>query len=864
MIEADIKDITWLSEKEVQKNLEKYGYNSLPKAKATNFFILFLKQFLNPLVYILLLAAVFSFFLGEIPGAIFIIIALLVNASIGSFQEYSSQQASISLQTTITEYATVIRNAEKQKIDVKYIVPGDIVILESGDKVPADIELIRTQNLTIDESLLTGESLPVSKEVKNKKSAHGNIAYSNSFVMRGRGVGKVIATGLNTKIGHIAKTLIKKIFIKPPLLRKLETLTNYISLTVLSFVIIIPFVVWLQGGNIIKAFILVTALAVAAIPEGLPAAITIALAIGIHRMSKRNVIVRKLLAVESLGSCTFIASDKTGTLTENKLTIKHILLPDDTDCLVTGEGIDTKGKVLLSDETHNNQVKELCTAGFLVNEARREGKKFVGDMVDVAFLVLMKKAETIKNFTPSEYKSIKSFPYESDQAYSAGLYKYKKESIVFVKGSPERVLEMCSKMYVKNEFVSIDKKRILSQVKCLAEQGHKVLAIAKGYSKGKKVEFKNLTLLGLVGIIDPLRLGVKETIKKVYSAGIDVAMVTGDYSNTALAIAKNLGMNADKAQLITGKEFADISRHKGKLSASILDKRIFSQIEPIQKQEIVEALTEAGHFVAVTGDGVNDAPALKYAHVGVAMGEGGTDIARESADIIITDNKFTSIVNGILEGRVIYNNIRKIVFLLISTGIAEVILFILSLLLNQPVPLVAVQLLWLNLVTNSIQDVALAFEPPEGNELDSPPRSPNESIFNKLMIGRVVTTGFFMGVNAFLVFFLCLRFGYNIEEARNVTLLLMVLFENMQALNSKSETRSVFSTNMLNNSFLFFGIIVVQLIHIISMHIPIIQKVLHVSPVSFYEWIVMLLIAFSLVIVEYLFQKTYTYWKQKY
>ncbi|MCB2082064.1 MAG: HAD-IC family P-type ATPase, partial [Rickettsiales bacterium] len=495
-----------------------------------------------------------------------------------------------------------------------------------------------------------------------------------------------------------------------------------------------------------------------------------------------------------------------------------------------------------------------------------------GDMVDIALLVLGEKYGVKRDTLEKQYPEIVRVPYESEHGYSAAVHRHEGASLAFVKGAPERILAMCTQMETPDGDISLHQQQVESQVATLTQAGYRVLAFAQGVvpedvtASNLPEHLRELTFLGFVGMIDPLRSEAREAVNLCKQAGIEVAMITGDHPLTARAIAIDLGLGDETIRVVTGK---DIKEAQGKgqkeLEALIKDCRMFARIEPTQKKEIVEVLTRTGHFVAVTGDGVNDAPALKHAHVGVAMGKRGTDVARESADLILTNDDFSSIVHGIHEGRVVYNNIRKVIFLLISTGAAEILMFMLSILVGLPTPLVAVQLLWLNLVTNGIQDVALAFEPAEGDELQRPPRSPKEPIFDRLMLERVLISAVFMGSIAFGVYYWLLHHGYSIDTARNYVLLLMVLLENVQALNSRSETRSIFRQHFFSNPLLVWSIIIAQSTHIACMYIPGISDVLHIQPVSLTEWVVLLLIACTLLSLDEIFrfwQKRNTHHKQ--
>ena len=856
-----------LSLQEAKQRLQQYGFNSLPKLKQAGVFQVFIHQFSSPLIYVLFAAAALSLVIKEWSDAGFIFAVLLINAIIGTVQEFSAQQAAAALQDLVRTCSRVLRAGDSYEIQSEELVPGDIVVLESGDRVPADMRLLTENNLEIDESLLTGESLSITKNAdvildeETVLADRQNMVFAGSLVVRGRAHAVVVTTALLTELGNIAASVLGKSSGKAPLLVRMETFTHRVAIIVGVAATIMSVIAFMRGMPIDEVFLLAVALAVSAIPEGLPVALTVALAVGMRRMAKRNVIVQKLVAVEALGSCTYIATDKTGTLTVNQLTIKKIVLPNNDSWDVSGEGIEPEG-----DVTNNNKellieekklLERLCQVAVLSNEGflgkRDHGWTSHGDPMDVALLVLAHKAGFVKDDIKERYVETAMIPFESERQFAASLNKINATTTyTYVKGAYEKLLPMCSLMATTNNDVIIDVNLITKQAENLATQGYRVLALVSGEIKNEEFsdnQLKNLTFIGLVGVIDPLRSEAKDAVIACQQAGIVVAMVTGDHPVTAFSIARELGLANNQNQVITGSELKHKIKNTDEFDTLVSTARVFARVEPTQKLNIVNSLQRSGHFVAVTGDGANDAPALKAAEVGVAMGKYGTDVARESAELIITDDNFSSIVAGIEEGRVAYNNVRKVIFLLISTGAAEIVLFTLALLSGLPLPLLAVQLLWLNLVTNGIQDVALAFEPAEGNELKSPPRSPKEGIFNRIMIERVILSALVIGIVAFLVFQYLYAQGYGLDAARNGTLLLMVLFENIHVFNSRSETRSVFMHSPLRNHFLLFGTLAAQLIHIGAMYTPWISDVLRIHPVSLDYWFDMLFIAVTVLIV---------------
>ena len=857
-----------LTHAQAASRLEHYGRNTLPEAKSPSIGAIFLHQFSSPLIYVLVGAAVLSMLIQEWADAIFIAAVLLINSIIGTVQEHSAQRAAAALQNLVSTRCRVLREGDSYEVNAEELVPGDIILLESGDKIPADLRLISSLDLEVDESLLTGESTSVLKnanlilETETTLGDRRNMLFAGSLVARGRGRAVVVATALETELGTIAETVLGKTPTKAPLLIRMEHFTHRIAIIVGIAAIAMAAIAFSRDMPLTEIFLLVVALAVSAIPEGLPVALTVALAIGMRKMAKRNVIVRKLVAVEALGSCTFIATDKTGTLTVNQLTVRSMVFPGAGAWDVTGSSNEPDGDVITAqgsvNANENESLKSLCQVAVLANEGllshRGDGWTHHGDAVDVALLVMAHKAGITQAETLNAYPQIASLPFESERLFCASLNQVNNHQRTFVKGALERLLPMCKTMAGLDSTRKLNGDLLEQQAHDMASQGYRVIALASGNIElGKDEVFSEehlsgLTFVGLIGMIDPLRREAKAAIATCQKAGIEVAMLTGDHPITALAIARELKLAKSSEQIVTGPEL------KRATEQNMLDQltrraRVFARVEPKQKLEIIQSLQRNGHFVAVSGDGANDAPALRTAHVGVAMGKSGTDVARETADLILTDDNFSSIVAGIEEGRVAYANVRKVIFLLISTGMAEIVLFTLALLSGLPLPLFAVQLLWLNLVTNGIQDIALAFEPAEGNELHRPPRSPSDPIFNRLMVERVVISALVIGSVAFFLFQWLLTRGYSADEARNGTLLLMVLFENIHVFNCRSETNSIFRQNPLSNPILLFGTAAAQLIHIGAMYTPWISDVLHIQPVSAQHWLELLGLALTVLVV---------------
>ena len=840
---------TGLSFEEAASLLETHGPNRLPEPKLASPFQIFLRQFLSPFIYILLIAAIVSLVVGQISSSIFIVAVLLLNAAIGAVQEVSAQRSAAALRHMVRGKARVVRDGAVTSIDVEDVVPGDIVLLESGDRVPADLTLLHADGLTVDESMLTGESLAVLKNAHAQiapDAALGdrlNAAFAGSIATHGRASGTVTATGLNTAIGHIASRIAEPRTSEPPLMIRIRRFTYQVAGAIMLAIVILAALMFFRGGYDPTAMVMMgIGLAVSTIPEGLPAALTVALAIGMRRMADRNVIIRKLVAVEALGSCTFICSDKTGTLTVNKLTIDSMHLPDGSVVHASGAGVAPGALKDELDENTRAQLGTLCLAGVLANESHLDYAgatwRAEGDIVDVAFLVFAKKLGMSLNALREQHRRRALIPYESEKAFSGSINSDGDAATLYVKGSPEKILSASTRMQYPDGEAPIDRAQIEAQFDQLARQGFRVIALARRHGVDAIADIENealshLTFLGLAAMIDPVREEARAAIGKCRDGGIEVAMVTGDHPATARAIGADLGLCAPNAVVVTGAMIRE-AQNKGEqeLKALIKPARVFARIEPIQKETIVETFMQSGHFVAVTGDGVNDAPAMRRANAGVAMGETGTDVAKEAADLIITDDNFSSIVDGVEQGRIVYNNIRKVIALLTATGFSALLLFFLSVIAGLPMPLTAVQLLWLNLVANGLQDVALAFEPKEGGELQRPPRNPDEPIFERHVLEHVLIAGSTMGALAFYVFWSAIDRGLSDDAARNLTLMIMVLFGNVHALSSRSETKSLFSIPPLSNRFLAIATPGALLLHLLAMKTPGLSHVLQIGPIN--------------------------------
>jgi len=846
-----------LNKDEVITRQQKFGKNTLPKKQKDSVLKIFFNEFKDPMVILLLVAIISSLIAGEVVDAVAIFFIVLVDAFIGTYQENKANNTAEALAKLVTTKVKVVRDDHVISIDAEDLTIGDYVLLESGDKISADMRIVEAHNLMIDESILTGESVQVNKnsEVINKDNViiaeQSNMVFSGTTVVTGRAKAIVVSIGLKTEIGKIADSINNAEEEKSPLTIRVEKLSKQISMLVLVVAVIIIALLIIKDVPYHEIFLSVIALAVSAMPEGLPLALTMALTIASNKMAKKNVIVRKLKSAESLGSCTVIASDKTGTLTVNEQTAKKILLPNNEEYNISGTGFSFEGEV-----TGNNieLAREIALLGVINNEADVDEYQTIGDSIDIAFKVLGKKLDVETH----RIKNLEVVPYESENKYSAVFYEKDGEIYCTVKGSLEVVKAFCNDINLLDN--KMDSNILEEQNEKLASDGYRVIALANGKIKKKDKytidDIKNLTFMGMVGFIDPIRKEVVASIDECRIAGIKVLMITGDHPLTAFSIAKDLKLTNDYCEVTTGLE-VDEEFEKGEKSFDnfIRCKFVFARVTPLQKLKIVESLKRQGEFVAVTGDGVNDAPALKAANIGIAMGS-GTDIARETADMIIVDDNFKSIVAGIKEGRVAYSNIRKIILFLISCGLSEVIFFCFSIMLDLPMPLVAIQLLWLNVVTDGIQDLALSFEKAEKGILKEKPRDPKESIFNKELLQEILVSGLVIGAIVFIVwYFLLNKINMEVSMARGYIMALMVFIQNIHVFNCRSEHRSAFSVPIKNNWLIVGGVVVSIMLQVIVMEVSLLSKFLQTTSVPFLHLICLFGIALLVLIVMEIYKK---------
>jgi len=849
-----------LTRDEARRRFERDGPNELPEQPPTSPFVVLLHQFRSPLIYILLAATVVTLALREYIDAGVIAAVLLLNAAIGYSQERRAEQSVRALMRLLALKTRVIRDGREWEVESRELVAGDVVLLESGARVPADLRLASATALRVDESLLTGESLPVTKSTdalpppERPLADRTNMAYAGTVVASGRGRGFVVATAERTELGAIASSIAEAGDTDTPLQQRMRRFAHVVGATVATAAVLAFGIGVTLGEAPGHMFMVAVALAVSAVPEGLPVVFTITLALAVRRMARRNAIVRRLPAVETLGSTTVIGSDKTGTLTENRMTVQEIW---------------TAGQVLsLHGENAGAAVRDAwppaaqtaleltVLAGVVANEAelyREDGRvETQGDPTEAALLV----AATALGWEPSEwratYDAVADLPFEPDRQYSASVRRRNNCYLLFVKGAPERLLTMSTRALAASGEGLLDHDEVRLASEAMARQGLRVLGMAyrelDGPPAGGVVPAPEaLVFLGLQGMLDPPREGVRDAIQGCQQAGVRVVMITGDHADTALAIGSRLGIASADTRPLTGAALAELDDEA--LQARVADVSVYARVAPEQKLRVVQALRARGEVVAVTGDGVNDAPALKAADIGIAMGRSGTDVAREAADMVLADDNFVSIYAAVEEGRVTFDNLRKVTFFLVSTGAAEVIMILTALTLGWPLPLLAAQILWLNLVTNGLQDVALAFEPGEPGVLDRPPRPRREGVMSRLLWERTIVTGLVMAAGTLALFRFELDQGATLVRAQTVALTTMVLFQMFHVGNCRSDYVSAFRRSPLLNPFLFIATTAALLIHLLALYVEPFQIVLRVEPLELAAWPRIVAVAASVVVV---------------
>jgi len=863
-----------LSNEEAEVRLHEYGLNVLQEEKGMSAFKIILDQFKSPLIWILIAATAISLFLHEYIDAGVIGAIVILNAVLGFFQEYRAERAIEALRKMASPKAKVIREGQEVEIESRYLVPGDILVLETGDKIPADARLFEIHALETQEAALTGESTPVIKVLKpfhlnTPVADRSNMTYFGTVVTKGRGKAIVVGTGMKTEFGKIAKLIQEAAPEATPLQKQLKNLGKWLGLAVIAVAVVVfaaglireAITNTLDFGIIQKLFLVAIALAVAAIPEGLPAVVTISLGLGVQRMVKRNALIRKLPSVETLGSVNVICSDKTGTLTKNEMTVRKIWVGDKLYD-VTGSGYAPDGAFVLDNRmvTPDEDLKKLLLVGNLCNDskvAEEEGKrKVIGDPTEGCLLVSAEKAGIKKSETDKEYPRLDEIPFSSERKCMTTINNVYEKKVALTKGAPDIILQLCDRILIngKVERLSRNKiKEIMDMNEKLASQALRVLGFAYKEIKEVKEAEKNMVFIGLQAMIDPPREEVKEAIQKCKTAGIKVVMITGDHKTTAVAIAKELGI---EGRAITGQEldkFIDVDFAK---QVDFIG--VYARVNPEHKIKIVSALKKKGYYVAMTGDGVNDAPALKQADMGIAMGITGTDVSKEASDMILTDDNFASIVNAIEEGRNIFDNIRKFVIYLLSSNSGEVMIILLSMLIGLPLPLIAVQILWINLITDGAPATALGVEPAEPGTMQRPPRKHGEHVVTKkrfiwmLLIGLIMTLGT-LGIFVYALLASGWTWGVSLDignpphyylYAMTLAFITLMLFQLFNVINCK-ELRISSIRQFFSNKWLLGAIGLSLVLKFAVIYIPFFNRLFSTVPLSIGDWIVSIAVASS-------------------
>jgi Ca2+-transporting ATPase len=871
-----------LSEDEAKKRLEAYGPNELEKEKRNAWFIILVNQLKNPLFIVLIAAALISFYVGKTIDTVVIFGVIILNTLIGFFQEYKAETALEALKSMSAPEAQVLRNCQEKgscietRLKAREIVPGDIIILSAGDKVPADARLFEAANLEIDESSLTGESTPVRKTTDPLPEPAPiadriNLVFSGTAVTNGRGKAIVFATAKQTEMGKIADIIKTTEKAETPIKKRTLDLSRKLAIFALLASGLTLVIGVLRGFDFVEIFLFSLATAVSAIPEGLPTVITLTLAIAVNRMAKRSVIIRKLQAVDTLGSATVICTDKTGTLTTNQMTAKKIFA-DKKTIEITGVGYEPTGRFEQAgtpiDLKDSKTFTQLFYAAVLCNDSRLRRHQInggyrweiQGDPTEGALIVAATKAGYEEDVLEEKMRRIDEIPFNSKVRYMVTFNRTSSTEVTaYCKGAPEAILKMCTKIIEngnEKELTQQAKDEILKNNYEMANEALRVLAFAYKTIKNEDLEAikekiqkgqPELIFIGLIGMIDPPRAEAKQAVELCEKAGIKVIMATGDHKLTAQAIAKELGIMKADSKVFTGSELDEID--DSKLDSLINEIAVFARVSPAHKYRIVESLRRKGHIVAMTGDGVNDAPGLKAAEIGIAMGITGTDVAKETADMVLTDDNFASIVNAIEEGRVIFDNIRKVVKYLISTNTGEVVTILAALILLAGAPLILapVQILWINLVTDGLLVIPLALEAKEGDVMYKPPRKSEEKTINRDIVLNVIYVSAFMAIGTIAIF------SFNIQNAihaQTLAFATMTFFQVFNSLNCRSQTKSSFKLGIFTNRYLLLAIIASVMLQIAAISIPALQTALGTTVLSLQDWLIVVLISSSVLIAD--------------
>ncbi len=837
-----------LSSEEARRRLQAYGHNELKEKKKKTPLIIFLDQFMDFMILVLIAAAVVSGIIGEPSDTIAIIVIVMLNAVIGFVQEYRAEKAMAALKKMASPYATVIREGKAMNVPSSELVPGDIVLLEAGNVVPADLRLIEAIQLKIEEAALTGESVPVEKGINPLKEEHlslgdrKNMAYKGTIVTYGRGRGIVIATGMNTELGRIATMLQEEEEVKTPLQKRLQAFGKRLSIAVLAICAIVFLVGLIRGEEFLRMLLTAISLAVAAIPEALPAVVTISLALGAKKMVKHNALIRRLPAVETLGSVTYICSDKTGTLTLNRMTVEEIY--------VDGKVIKIQPSAL---SPQSSACSLLMTALSLSNDARLDASgNIIGDPTEIALFNVAKEMGFTKSEMEALYPRIAEIPFDSERKCMTTIHRAIEQQssravatnyLSFTKGAIEVLVERSENILTSEGIRPFDKEELLRISEKMAAEGLRVLGIAMRSLESLPEDItpenieRELTILGLVGMMDPPREEVKEAVKLCKSAGIKPVMITGDHPLTAKVIAKRIGIiNAhEDEEVITGKELDALSLEEFEKRVEHI--RLYARVAPEQKLKIVKALQDRGQFVAMTGDGVNDAPALKRADIGIAMGITGTDVAKESAHMILLDDNFATIVKAVKEGRRIYDNIRKFIKYLLTTNSGEIWTLFLAPFAGLPIPLLPIHILWINLMTDGLPALALSLEPEERDIMERPPRAPKESIFAHGLGLHAIWVGLLMAGIVLSLQAWAIKTG---SHWQTMVFTALCLTQLGHVLAIRSEKESLFKIGLMSNKWLLGAILFSFLAQMATIYVPFLNPVFKTEPLTLKELLITL------------------------
>jgi Ca2+-transporting ATPase len=836
-----------LTEPEAKSRREIYGVNEIREKKKVSWFRRFLNQFKNFLVIILILATIVSAALGEILDALVILIIVVLNAVFGFIQEYKAEKAIESLKKLSAPKTKVIRNGKEKEIWARELVPGDIVVLGVGDRVPADCRIIEYSNLKIDESFITGESTPVVKhnkaiEKETPVSDRKNMLLMGSLVVYGHCKAVVVKIGMKTEIGRIAHLIQTAEEKKTPLQQKLESFGKRLGIIILGICGVIFVTGLLKNKPILEMFMVAVSLAVAAIPEGLPAIVTITLALGIQRMAKRNAIIRKLPAVEALGCTTVICSDKTGTLTLNKMTVQK-LFTDDKEITVTGEGYSTEGSFYLNekeiDPLSDKNVSLLLTIGALCNDAELQDDDALGDPTEGALLAAAYKAGIDRDIK-KKYTRVFELSFDSERKSMTTVHDIGGQRFAYVKGAPEKILERCMTILKNGDIHRLsteDRKKITEINQKFTSQSLRVLAMAFKRLKPSSVMDESLetdlVFVGLQAMKDPAREEVKEAIQKCKSAGIRVIMITGDHKLTAMAIGRELGMPASEEYTIAGQEIEKMS--ESELDEIVKKKTIYARVSPEDKVRIIKAIKKKGHIVAMTGDGVNDAPALQIADIAIAMGITGTDVAKEASDMILADDNFATIEAAVEEGRGIYDNIKKSIRYLLSCNVGEVLTIFLATLADLPLPLLPIQILWMNLVTDGLPALALGMDTADPDIMQRPPRDPKENILSRRALLFIFIVGAIMSLSVLVIYVFELQ--NNPLKAQTIAFTTIILAQMFISLSSRSERHTLKKIGFFTNKILLVAICAAVLLQVFVIYTPFLQPIFKTVELDIYDWL---------------------------